>query len=124
MTKTTKTTTTRRFGSPAPDRTIRHDLYVHDEPGRVTQTTLDTILTHLRAFQAQQGRLMASVNELAAELTAIKAAVDDVKRLDQEQIAEIAALKAQIAAGSPVTQEQLDALDAQADSILAALSPA
>jgi len=82
---------------------------------------LNTLVTLSRAIQAQGSAIMATVNELSSELTAIKTAVDEVKRIDLEQIAEIQALKDQIAAGTPVTQEQLDSLDAQADSILAAL---
>jgi len=106
--------------------TVHHtvDLHLHHEPERVTQTKLDQILTQLRALKAQQGRLMANVQELSDELDAIKVAVDAVKALGQAQVEEIAALKAQIEAGTPVTQEQLDALDAKADGILAALSPA
>jgi hypothetical protein len=66
---------------------------------------------------------MATQQELSDELDAIKTAVDAVKVTGAEQVALIAALKAQIDAGTPVSQDQLDALDAKADSILAALAP-
>jgi hypothetical protein len=75
----------------------------------------------LNSSRMRPNHMPATVQELSGELDAIKTAVDAVKVTLQAQIDEIAALKAQLAAGTPVSQEQLDALDAQADSILAAL---
>ncbi len=66
---------------------------------------------------------MATLQELRDELTEIKPRVDEVKATSQQQKDDIAALKKQIEGGALVTQADLDALDAQADSILAALQP-
>jgi len=103
---------------------MRIDIHIHgDDEDRKTHVVLQHVVSLLEMLHLQGDRLMASFQEVSDELSAIKTAVDEVKRLDQEQIAEIASLKEQVAAGSPVTQEQLDQLDAQADSILAALQP-
>jgi hypothetical protein len=61
---------------------------------------------------------MASEADLQKDLDAIAAGVASA-------VAQIADLKAQIAAlgNGPVSQDQLDALTAQADAIVAALTP-
>jgi len=97
--------------------------YFHNDPdARVTRLLAD-ILTQLTVLTTQGEQIMATLQELRDELTDIKTKVDEAKVTSQQQIDLIAELKAQIAAGSPVTQADLDSLDAQADSILAALSP-
>jgi septal ring factor EnvC (AmiA/AmiB activator) len=97
-------------------------LELPETSARVTQT-LDRILTHTRAGEAQGVQIMAKVQELSDELDAIKTAVDAVKATVAAQVDEIAALKQQITDGTPVTQDQLDSLDAKADTILASLTP-
>jgi archaellum component FlaC len=97
---------------------VRVDVYHHGLASESIEQKLDMLL-----FQG--GKVMATVQELSDELDQIKAAVDGVKATVQTQIDEIAKLKAQLEAGTgPVTQAQLDELDAKADSILAALTPA
>jgi primosomal protein N'' len=97
------------------------DVYHHVVPDH----RLDTINGKLDMLIFQGGRIMATVQELSNELDQIKTAVDSVKADSAAQKQLIADLKAQIAAGTgPVTQAQLDELDAKADSILAALTPA
>lgn len=95
-------------------------LYVHD----TSAGKLDLILQQLRLVLVQGVKLMATVKELSDELDAIKTAVDTVKALVATQVTQIADLTAQLAAGTPVSQAQLDDLDAKADGILAALTPA
>jgi primosomal protein N'' len=95
-------------------------IHLHDESsGRVAER-LEQIF---HALHQQGQHIMATLQEVKDELTAIKTAVDAGKVTAQQQIDLIAQLTAQIAAGSPVTQADLDALDAQADEILAALAP-
>lgn len=108
---------------PNPASSQRIDLHVHfdSEPG-VTQK-LDVILTHLQALRRQGDSIVATLQELKDELTAIKTAVDAAKATAEAQIAEIKRLSDLLAAGTLVTQADLDALDAQADEILAALAP-
>jgi uncharacterized coiled-coil protein SlyX len=53
---------------------------------------------------------MSTVDDLKADLDAIKAAVADVVTKLAAQAQAIKDLSDQIAAGSPVSQEQLDAL--------------
>lgn len=64
--------------------------------------------------------IMATEQDLQNDLDAIR---DGVTTALTALNATIADLKAQIAAGSPVTQEQLDALDAEAKTIIAGLAP-
>ncbi len=66
---------------------------------------------------------MSKVSDLQADLDTIKQGVADVLAAQTAQAATIADLKAQLAAGTPVSQEQLDALDAEAKNIVAALTP-
>jgi hypothetical protein len=79
---------------------------------------LADIRQRLIAIKAQGDIIMASEADLQADLDKIAAGVTAA-------IASIADLKAQIAAlgTGPVTQAQLDALTAQADSIVAELTP-
>jgi cell division protein FtsB len=76
------------------------------------------ILRSLDALHAKVDVIMASEADLQKDLDAIAAGVTAA-------VSQIADLKAQIAAlgTGPVSQEQLDALTAQADSIVAALTP-
>jgi len=109
---------------PAPAPTPQPiDIHVHfdSEPGVVQK--LDAILTHLQALRRQGDSIVATLQELKDELTAIKTAVDAAKATAEAQIAEIKRLSDLLAAGTLVTQADLDALDAQADEILAALAP-
>lgn len=103
---------------------MRIDVHLHThESNEETHAVLNHVVTLLEVIHNQGVKIMASVKELSDELTAIKTAVDEAKATGLAQIQLIAELTKQIEAGSPVTQEQLDALDAQADEILASLSP-
>ncbi len=80
-----------------------------------------TILATLARIEGKVDSLMATEAELQTDLDTIAAAVTKVAALVTSQAATITALQAQLAAGSPVTQAQLDALKAEADTIVAAL---
>ena len=68
--------------------------------------------------------LMATEQELQADLDAIKEGVAAVAAKLAAQAQQIADLQAQILAGTPVTQEQLDGLKSEADAIVTALQAA
>jgi outer membrane murein-binding lipoprotein Lpp len=72
---------------------------------------LDYLISQVEILMAKEADLQADLDKIAAGVTAA--------------VSQIADLKAQIAAlgTGPVSQEQLDALTAQADSIVAALTP-
>lgn len=73
--------------------------------------SLDVIIRKVDLLMAKEADLQADLDKIAAGVTAAVASIADLK-------AQIAALGT-----GPVTQEQLDALTAQADSIVAALTP-
>jgi outer membrane murein-binding lipoprotein Lpp len=72
---------------------------------------LDYLIAQMEILMAKEADLQKDLDAIATGVTAA--------------VSQIADLKAQIAAlgTGPVSQEQLDALTAQADSIVAALTP-
>lgn len=66
------------------------------------------------------GQILASLQELKDELATIKAGVDASNTAAADLKAQIQALKDQLANAGVVSQADLDALDAQADAIIAA----
>jgi hypothetical protein len=81
------------------------------------------ILSLLLALLVKVNRLMAKEQDLQDALDQIKAGVAAVAAKLAAQAQMIADLQAQVAAGTPVTQDQLDALKAEADTIVTALAP-
>lgn len=103
---------------------MRIDIYHHINVSVDVDRTLAEILTHVRAIQAQGDQIMATEQELKADLDTIQTGVATVIAKVTAQAQTIADLQAQIAAGTPVTQSQLDELKTEADAIVAALTPA
>ena len=75
------------------------------------------IMASIQDLQADLGAAKASVDGLSSGMDDVLAKVGDIKNQNLAQQAQIAALQAQLAAGSPVSQADLDALDAQAKAI-------
>jgi hypothetical protein len=68
--------------------------------------------------------IMATEQTLQDDLDTLKADATILVQLVQSQKAQIAALSVQVGAGTPVSQDQLDALAAEAEGVIATLSPA
>jgi predicted nucleic acid-binding Zn-ribbon protein len=95
---------------------------VNDHGNKFNQhDPLILVLELLLTLHRKVDKIMATEQELQADLDAIKAAVDALPARFATLNQTIVDLQAQIAAGTPVSQDQLDALKAEADAILASL---
>ncbi|HLX21658.1 MAG TPA: hypothetical protein VKR23_16045 [Gaiellaceae bacterium] len=105
-----------------PDRLDVH-IYLHLDAGGCATLPVDQILAQLALLNGKADLMAKKESDLQTDLDTIRDGVASLLTAATANAQTIKDLQAQVAAGSPVTQDQLDALAAEADGIVATLTP-